>query len=107
MSTSILTPPIMRIGAEASRAMPEVLQQLSLQRPLIITGPVVEKYGYLERVTAPLESSGIRYGVFAGVPSDPTDDTVEKALAELSLADYDCVVGLGSAGARNESADWR
>jgi len=75
--------------------MPEVLQQLSLQRPLIITGPVVEKYGYLERVTAPLESSGIRYGVFAGVPSDPTNDTVEEALAELSLADYDCVVGLG------------
>ena len=95
MSTSILTPPIMRIGAEASRAIPEVLQQLSLNRPLIITGPIVEKYGYLERVTAPLESNGISYGVFAGVPSDPTDETVEKALAELSLADYDCVVGLG------------
>ena len=95
MSTAILTPGLMRIGAGSSRDLPELLDQLKLRKPLIIAGPVIIRFGYLERVTEPLDSAGISYGVFSDVPPDPTDTTVEQALAELSQADYDCVVGLG------------
>ena len=45
MSANILVPSIMRIGAGASLCLPEVLNQLGLKHPLIITGPVVIKYG--------------------------------------------------------------
>lgn len=95
MSASILVPGIMRIGAGASLCLPEVLMQLGLKHPLLITGPVVIKYGYLQRVTDTLESQGINFGVFSDVPADPTTDTVAAALQVLGEADYDCVVGLG------------
>lgn len=95
MSTSILMPGIMRVGAGSSLHLPEVLQQLGLHKPLIITGPVVIKYGYLDRVTGTLDSSNISFGVFSQVPPDPTDQTVDEALLALNSGDYDCVVGLG------------
>ena len=95
MSTSILMPAIMHVGAGSSLQLGEVLQQLGLKKPLIITGPVVIKYGYLDRVIRPLESSGIAYGVFSEVPADPTDRAVDMALSELRQGEYDCIVGLG------------
>ena len=95
MSANILVPGIMRIGAGASRCLPEVLGQLNLQRPLIITGPVVIRHGYLQRVTETLDRAGLRFGVFSEVPADPTTDTVDASLQALQQSDYDCVVGLG------------
>ena len=65
----------MHIGAGASRGLHDVLTQLKLKKPLIITGPVVIDLGYLQRVTGPLEENGFQYGVFADVPADPTDET--------------------------------
>ena len=95
MSANILIPGMMRIGAGASLCLPDVLTQLGLKRPLIITGPVVIKYGYLERVTDTLKDAGLDFGVFSEVPADPTSATVEAALQALGRAEYDCVVGLG------------
>lgn len=95
MSSNILVPGIMQIGAGASLCLPEVLGQLGVKKPLFITGPVVTKYGYLKRVTDTLEEAGIEYGVFNDVPNDPTTKTVADSLAALAESDYDCVVGLG------------
>jgi alcohol dehydrogenase class IV len=95
MSANILVPGIMRIGAGASLCLPDVLTQLGLKHPLIVTGPVVIKYGYLERVTHTLENAGVAFGVFSDVPADPTTVTVEASQQALRESDYDCVVGLG------------
>ncbi|MCR8922850.1 iron-containing alcohol dehydrogenase [Dasania sp. GY-MA-18] len=95
MSSNILVPGIMQIGAGASLCLPDVLAQMGLSKPLFITGPVVTKYGYLKRVTDTLEAANINYGVFNDVPNDPTTATVTAALAALGEGDYDCVVGLG------------
>jgi alcohol dehydrogenase class IV len=92
---SILIPSIMRIGAGASLCLPDVMQQLGLQKPLIITGPVVTKYGYLDNVIAALSNQQIGYGLFSDVPADPCTNTVAAALRVFSAGDYDCVVGLG------------
>ncbi|MGK0500382.1 MAG: alcohol dehydrogenase class IV [Oceanicoccus sp.] len=85
----------MRIGAGASLYLPEVLQQLGLQKPLIITGPIVMKYGYLDNITLALSTQKIVYGLFSNVPADPCTDTVAAALKVFIADDYDCVVGLG------------
>ena len=71
MSSNILVPGIMQIGAGASLCLPEVLVQLGVKKPLFITGPVVTKYGYLKRVTDTLDAAGIAYGVFNDVPNHP------------------------------------
>jgi alcohol dehydrogenase class IV len=93
--SSILVPSIMRIGAKASLCLPEVMSQLGLSKPLIISGPLVIKYGYLEQVTDSLTAKDIGYGLFSNVPADPCTNTVKAALAVFSQGDYDCVVGLG------------
>ncbi len=92
---NILMPSIMRIGGGASVCLPEVIGQLGLNKPLIITGPMVIKYGYLQKVTEALVERDIIYGLFSSVPPDPCTDTVAAALKVFNAGDYDCVVGLG------------
>ncbi|WP_308428311.1 iron-containing alcohol dehydrogenase [Halioglobus japonicus] len=85
----------MCIGGGASGRIADVLIQLNLRRPLIICGPVIIKYGYLERITLPLDHAGLTYGIFSDVPADPTDATVAAASQALQQQDYDCIIGLG------------
>ncbi|MEH6549599.1 MAG: iron-containing alcohol dehydrogenase [Pseudomonadales bacterium] len=95
MSADILVPGIMRIGAGASLCLPDVLSELGLRKPLIITGPVVIRLGYLERVTSTLDAAGFQYGVFSDVPEEPSTETIDASLTVFKQSDYDCVVGLG------------
>ncbi|MFD0938447.1 iron-containing alcohol dehydrogenase, partial [Methylobacterium trifolii] len=95
MVSPIALPRLMRIGAGASGLLPEVLGQLGLSRPFVVTDPFLRDSGRLDELVARLSAAGIRAGVFADTVPDPTVDSVEAVLEALKESEHDCVVGFG------------
>lgn len=98
MSSSIgriQSPRIIRIGGGVAAEVAEVLTQLGLSRPLIVTDTNLVALGHVARVSDVLDSAKIRWGIFDGVIEDPTDRCVDQGLEVLRSGDYDCIIGLG------------
>lgn len=95
MAASITLPRILRIGAGASRALPKVLAQLGVNRPLIVTDAFMLEQGPVRALREHLAAAGIESGVFDGVVPDPTTDSVDHGVAALKAAAYDSVIGIG------------
>ncbi|MCJ2134103.1 iron-containing alcohol dehydrogenase, partial [Methylobacterium sp. J-026] len=72
MVASIALPRLMRVGAGASRLLPEVLGQLGLSRPFVVTDPYLAGSGRVEALLERLASAGTRATVFADTVPDPT-----------------------------------
>ena len=79
MVATITTPRLMAVGGGALAELPGMLQRLGLSRPLIVTDPYIQKSGILERATALIDQTPIRWQVFADTVPDPTTAVVETA----------------------------
>ena len=90
----VLSPRIIRIGGGVAAETAEVLGQLGLSRPLIVTDPGVAQL-HLSTLTDVLDRAGIAWGLFDQVVEDPTDTCVDAGLAACRAGDYDCVIGFG------------
>ncbi len=99
MSAAILLPRIMRVGAGASQQLPEVLHQLNIQNPLVVTAEFAIERGHVETVLAPLEDAGITCTLFSDVPADPTVSAVNKGIEVLQAQDFDGVIAIGGGSA--------
>lgn len=95
MIASIALPRIMRIGAGASRQLPEVLAMLGLAQPLIVTDGYLAGQGWADRLQSDLSAAGMTSRVFAGTVPDPTVASIDAGVAFLAAGDHDCVVGFG------------
>ncbi|MFT5577259.1 MAG: alcohol dehydrogenase class IV [Paraglaciecola psychrophila] len=95
MTAAIYLPQIMRIGAGASAKLPEVLTQLSVAKPLLVTDAFMRDSGYVAAVVSNLSAAGVSCGVFADCVPDPTTDSIAAGMASWHSGDYDCVVALG------------
>ncbi len=95
MSAAINLPRILRVGAGASGQLLATLDELSVERPLLVTDPFMVESGYAERLEAQLREGAIPYGVFADCVPDPTTDSVAAALEMFRGGDHDAVVALG------------
>ena len=91
----VQSPRIIRIGGGVARELAEVLGQLGLSRPLVVTDATLVALGHLTTIAEVLDAGGIAWGLFDGVVEDPTDLCVESGLAALRAGDYDCVIGFG------------
>lgn len=92
---SLALPRILRVGGGVSRQLPEVLGQLNLSRPLVVTGRRTLDSGALADIFAALDGAGMGYGIFADTIPDPTTDSVDAGLHALAAGDYDCLVAIG------------
>mgnify|MGYP001126222950 FL=1 len=95
MVVSLVSPRLLMIGGGAVARVAEVLAQLGLSRPLLVTDPWMASSGTVERVLAPLRAAGITAQVFSDTVSDPTDTVVEAGVATLRAGDFDCLIGFG------------
>lgn len=90
----IQSPRIIRIGGGVAAETAEVLGQLGLSRPLIVTDLGVAQL-HLSTLTDVLDQAGMAWGLFDQVVEDPTDVCVDAGLAAFRGGDYDCVIGFG------------
>ena len=90
------TPGILRFGwGILTATLPEVLREVGIERPLLVTDPTV---GKLPRVVETMEalSSSVRLaGIFDGVPHEPTGVEVDGALAAYINSGADGIVAIG------------
>ena len=91
----IQSPRIIRIGGGVVRETAEVLAQLGLQRPLIVTDTNLVQLGHVGVLTDGLDAETVRWALFDGVVEDPTDTCLAAGLAAFRAGNYDCVIGFG------------
>ncbi len=94
-SSSIYLPKILRIGAGASHQLAEVLLELGVSRPMLVTDPFMLQCGYVDRILESLATSGVSHGVFAECVPDPTTDSIAAAISYWQQGEFDSVVALG------------
>ena len=91
----IQSPKIIRIGGGVAKEIIDVLKQLSLSKPFIVTDPNLVKLGHVDLILSILEKNNIIYGLFSDVVEDPTDVCVDAGLEVFNNGVYDCIIGLG------------
>src|SRR4051794_21595666 len=82
-------------GREAVRQLGDIATRLRAKKGLIVTDPILEKAGLLERVRQPLASAGLQVAAFNGGEPEPS---MKAALACYDMAKSfqpDLLVGLG------------
>lgn len=95
MTATIYLPRILRIGGGAFAQTAEVLRELKLASPLIVTDSYMVSSGLAPRLAEQLEAAGLSARIFADVEPDPTEAVVAAATAFLQQGRHDCVIGLG------------
>ena len=91
----VQSPRVIRIGGGVAQEAADVLGQLGLSRPLIVTDTNLVALGHVQTVTDVLDHAGLAWQVFDGVVEDPTDVCVDAGLEALKAGDFDCIIGLG------------
>ncbi len=91
----VQSPRVIRIGGGVAKEVAEVLSQLGLSRPLIVTDKPLIALGHVSTVTDVLDHAQVPWALFDGVVEDPTDTCVDAGLAALRAGDFDCIIGLG------------
>jgi len=91
----VQSPRVIRIGKGVAFELADVLAQLGLKHPLIVTDPNMAPLGHLATITNILDKAGFQWGLFDQVVEDPTDTCVDEGLAALSQSNYDCIIGFG------------
>tara|TARA_B110000444_G_C18813814_1_gene584064 strand:+ start:632 stop:1756 length:1125 start_codon:yes stop_codon:yes gene_type:complete len=85
----------MKIGGGAINDLPDVLNQLALHRPLIVTDEFIVSQEYVGDLIDLLREQGFALQIFSDCVPDPTTDSVAAALVALKQFDADCLVALG------------
>lgn len=97
---TITIPSVLTFGAGCSLETPNVLKQLGLRRPMVITDKfIAEKSGLLQPILDALTSAGFETSVFSDCVPDPTTDSVAAGMSMWRAAKEgeraDCFVALG------------
>jgi alcohol dehydrogenase class IV len=95
MDMIVHAPRIIEIGGGAVTRIGGLLKKLGLSRPLIVTDPVMMSIGLIERLTGPLEQSGIGYAIFSETVPEPVDTVIEAGVAAMQAGAFDCLIGFG------------
>lgn len=95
MSFSVAFPRLMRVGAGASLLLPEVLAQLGLSRPFLMSDDYLVQTGRVQPLMDALAGAGMPGRLFADTMPEPDVPSIERALAALQDGEHDCVIGFG------------
>lgn len=95
MSTAIILPRIMEIGAGAISKLPSIVQSLGGSKPLIITDKMMVQLGYIQQLQDLLSEEGLAADVFSGTEPEPTAASIEAGLQCVLDNNYDVIIALG------------
>lgn len=99
MSSTIALPKIMEVGARAIEKLATALGNLECHRPCIITDQMMVQLGYVSRLNEHLDNAKIKAGLFAECMPEPTDSSLDEAVAQVRDGGYDSLIALGGGSA--------
>src|SRR5688572_25453374 len=82
-------------GRNAVQQLGDVVTRLGGKRALVVTDPILQKAGTLDRVVEPLRSSSVVVEAFTGGEPEPSMRAAEACLAQAKTFRPDVLVGLG------------
>ena len=92
-------PTTIRFGAGVIGELPDHLRSVGLQRPLLVTDPVVEQLGFFCDLRKKLEARGLSVEVFSDIHKNPVKSDVEKGGAAFLGTGRDSIIGIGGGAA--------
>jgi alcohol dehydrogenase class IV len=95
MSFTVAFPRMMRVGAGASTLLPDVLCQLGLSRPFVMSDRFLVESGMAQPLMDALAGAQMQARLFADTMPEPDVDSIERAVEALREGAHDCVVGFG------------
>ena len=95
MSTQVVLPRILQIGAHASRKIVEVVSSLACCHPIILTDKTMVELGYVQALLAQFEDAEQLPDVFDNTIPEPTVASIMQAVSKVKSKPYDCIIALG------------
>jgi alcohol dehydrogenase class IV len=88
-------PTTIRFGAGAVNELGDYLRKMNLQRPLIVTDPVVSQLSFFKKIVADLHAKNISTEVFFDLHKNPVKSDVYKGTDVYDATKRDSIVGIG------------
>lgn len=88
-------PTPIRFGAGAVKELPAYLQAHGLQRPLLVTDPVVAELPFFKEILQDLTQHGIHVEVYKDMHKNPIKSDVIRGGETYHATDRDSIIGLG------------
>lgn len=95
MSTSISFPRFLRMGPGSVEDLGQVLADLGVERPLLVTDGFMVSTGTADRLMGIIAAAGKTAALFSETVPDPTTDSLAAGLAAVAEHDADAVIGFG------------
>ncbi|HEY4154322.1 MAG TPA: iron-containing alcohol dehydrogenase [Puia sp.] len=92
-------PTLIRFGPGASKELPDYLKKNRLERPLLVTDPVIAGLKFFKAIVADLETNHLGVEVFSGIHKNPVKSDVYAGTAMYDQTRRDSVIGIGGGAA--------
>ncbi|GGF63866.1 dehydrogenase [Azorhizobium oxalatiphilum] len=99
MLNRVLTPRELLIGGGSLAQLPALLGRLGMARPFLVIDPTILRLGLADGAIAAVREAGLDLEVFSDVVEDPTDESVDRAVARIREGGRDGVIGFGGGSA--------
>jgi alcohol dehydrogenase class IV len=95
MSTQIILPRIMQVGAGASKEAGNILRSLDCNRPLIVTDKMMVQLGYVAILQDSLKGASIDSDIFDNTVPEPTVRSIQEGVDKVRDGNYDSIIAIG------------
>ena len=95
MSTQIILPRMLEIGAGVSHKIGVIVKEMNCWRPLIVTDKIMQELGYVQRIQDELKAMNISSDVFDDTIPEPTTRSIQAGVKLAESGEYDVIIGLG------------
>src|SRR6476659_6785260 len=92
-------PTTIRFGAGSSKELPDYLKKNNLQKPLVVTDPVVANLPFFKQIISDLKQKGISVEVFSDIHKNPVKSDVYEGTDVYDNTKRDSIVGIGGGAA--------
>ncbi len=92
-------PTAVRFGVGRLGELPAVCRELGMNKPLLVTDPVLAKLPLVSDAVAYNEKAGLRTGVFSEVKPNPVGENVDAGVTAFKTGGHDGVIAFGGGSA--------
>ena len=92
-------PTTIRFGAGAVNELGDYLKTNGLQKPLIVTDPIIAQLGFFKKRVQDLGAKGISVEVFSDIHKNPVKSDVYKGGDAYDQTNRDSIIGIGGGAA--------
>jgi len=103
MTHTIVLPRLVEIGAGSLEKLPQLLASLNCQKPYLICDGILQQLGVVNRLADLLAAAGVSFSPLTDLTTkvmpEPTEDSIQDAVAAVRAGNFDGIVAVGGGSA--------